>query len=67
MTTTYRNWVIAGTPTWAAYPCKCWLGRRCQTEGDRPCKCWGRRDGLDQMPAGCCARRVAVDGEATRP
>lgn len=47
-------WLIARTPRWRSYPCKCVLGRPC---GYR-CDCAGRTD-VDVMPAHCCARRTS--------
>lgn len=58
------RWAIAGTPVDAAYPCRCDPGRECAPGW---CECAGR---LDQVPAGCCARRhtpeVAAAAHAER-
>lgn len=56
-----ETWLIARQPTWAVYPCRCWLGKPCRTSGGNSaywCPCAGRTDHLDLMPRHCCARRA---------
>ncbi len=70
MITPIGIWLMAGTPVNKPYPCRCWIGRRCNTTGAHRaywCPCWRRHDDLDRMPAACCGRRVALDEEAPKP
>lgn len=52
-------WLVARIPTHRTYTCRCHLGKRCKTDLAFGCPCMGRIDGLDKMPAHCCARRAA--------
>lgn len=46
------RWLWAGTPGSEPYPCMCYGSRACT----KRCPCHGRTDGLDAMPALCCAK-----------
>jgi len=56
---TYGMWLIARTPVDRPYPCRCWLGKPCNTSHPHPayrCPCWGRAD-TGRLPAHCCTHR----------
>lgn len=56
--TTGMIWAVTRTPITKPYPCRC-DERRYSRCSPKYCPCAGRTDHLDQMPAGCCARRAA--------
>lgn len=64
---TVARWFIAGAPLHARYPCRCTLGRRCNTDSNHPayrCPCYGR---TDPQEAHCCGRAhpIATTQEPT--